>query len=31
VMNLDRYDLVHEGIKPPAAETHTIAEPVSGD
>jgi catalase-peroxidase len=31
VMNLDRYDLVHEGIKPPAAETHTIAEPVSGN
>ena len=31
VMNLDRYDLIQEGIKPPASETHTIAEPVSGD
>jgi catalase-peroxidase len=31
VMNLDRYDLVHAGIKPPAAETHTVAEPVAGN
>jgi catalase-peroxidase len=31
VMNLDRYDLIQEGIKPPASDTHTIAEPVSGD
>jgi catalase-peroxidase len=31
VMNLDRYDLIQEGIKPPAAETHNIAEPVAGD
>ena len=31
VMNLDRYDLIKEGVKPPAAETHNIAEPVAGD
>jgi len=31
VMNLDRYDLIQEGVKPPAAETHTIAEPVAGN
>ncbi len=31
VMNLDRYDLIQEGVKPPAAEVHNIAEPVAGD
>jgi len=31
VMNLDRYDLIQEGVKPPASETHTIAEPVAGN
>jgi catalase-peroxidase len=31
VMNIDRYDLIQEGIKPPAAETHNLAEPVAGD
>jgi catalase-peroxidase len=31
VMNLDRYDLIQEGVEPPAAETHTIAEPVAGN
>jgi catalase-peroxidase len=31
VMNLDRYDLIKAGVKPPATQTHTVADPVAGD